>query len=120
MGKNTAATAADVRAWFAENEDTISDSILVFVTKRGRLHPMVVETFNAESGMTYAEGNRPTVTLPYVKVSKAGARLKRTVDVPRPLARQLAGALAPVRGRLSKEAKVMAGARYAEQHLDTV
>lgn len=116
MGKHTGATAAQVRAWFAENEVALPEGVTV--TQRGRLHPALVETFNAQSGMTYQEGNRPTVTLPYVKVSKAGAHLKRTVDVPRPLARELAGALAPVRGRLSREAKVFAGARYAEEYLD--
>lgn len=110
------ATAKNVRAFFNANPELIptDGAMSLREGQRGRLHPAAVEAFNEKSGMEYAEGNTPTMTIPFIKVSKSGAKLQREVSLPISVARSLAGDAAGLRGRLSPTAKIVAGEQYAK------
>lgn len=109
------ATAADVRFWFFKNPKKVPAGTehTVAVGARGRIAPEAREVFNSESGMTYSEGTIEHVELPYTKVSKSGANLKRVAMLPKTEVRTLAGDLAGKRGRLSAEAIAHASLKYS-------
>lgn len=108
------ATAADVRFWFFKNPKRIPAGTehTVAVSAKGRIAPAAREAFNKYSGMTYTEGTPECAPLDYIKVSASGARLRRTVMLPKAQIRELAGDLAGLRGVLSEEAREAASEAY--------
>lgn len=109
------ATAKDVRAFFAEFPTLVPEAAAHTVDRsaKGRIHPQAREVFNECSGRTYSEGTPRTVALPHFKISKTGARLKRTSHVPVSEVRALVGK-GNIRGPLSKAELSLASEKYTE------
>lgn len=114
--KSVPATAKVVRSYFREHPEQLPEDASAVLRDgvRGRVHPSAVKVFNEVSGMTYTEGTRETITVPYTVKNAKGANLKRSVELPVDAARLLAGDLAGKRGRLSAAALAGAGEAYAE------
>lgn len=107
-------TAADVRDWFARHPKMIPAEAAhtVRTDAKGRIHPAAREVFNSRSGKQYSEGTEPHEPLDYFKISKSGARLRRTAMLPKSQIRELAGERAGKRGLLSEAARRVASERY--------
>lgn len=111
MGKS--AISRDVRAFFAENPDLIPEGAETSVQKscKGRISQAAIKVFNAKSGMTYTEGNEPVEVISYRHPS---TNRLRKAEVPRSVARRLAGEAAGKRGYLSEHARKVAAEQFAK------
>lgn len=109
-------SASIVRAWAADNLDSISDEGHLCIkgsngTPRGRLHPKVVEAFNrSHKSQKYAPGTPAEGSLirqTVVTVSKSGRKVPRTVTMTAAEVRTLTGTESK-RGRIPTALKVAA------------
>ena len=105
-------TAADVRAWFAENPDKVPAEAAHTVSKsaKGRIHPAAREVYNKHNrgSRQYTEGTPKTVAVEYRHKQPSGRMVKKVANLPYPEARDLAG-VKSARGVLSKDALTRAG-----------
>lgn len=110
-------TAADVRFWFFKHPKMVPAGTehTVALGARGRIAPEAREVYNKRSGRTYTEGTPECMPLDYFKVSKSGARLRRTAMLPKSQVRALAGDVAGQRGVLSPAALRAASEAYTAQ-----
>lgn len=100
-------TAADVRAWFAENPDKVPAEAAHTLHKsaKGRIHPLGREVYNKHNrgNKAYTEGTPKTVAVEYRHVQPSGKKVKKVAHLPYSQARELAG-VKSARGVLSKDA----------------
>lgn len=110
------ATAKDVRQFFAAFPELVPTEAAhtVDVSAKGRIHPAAREVFNECSGREYTEGTKSHAVLPYTKVSKSGARLKREAMIPKADIIRLSGRPVSKRGPLSKAELSAAADNYAK------
>lgn len=121
MSTKTNVSTATVRAWAAENLDTIDHAGHLSVlgkngdgtNVRGRLHPSVREAFNkahSKSRKVYAEkvAESRTVSFDVAMKNSAGRWYKKTVTIETSEARILLGQPSDRRGRMSKPALALA------------